>query len=163
MRFIDRYLGKEAGLFFEFHRNRYAFLSLSLTFVHQVCIGLSVVSLIYLSEGIAKESEEYIAWFYAYLFLMVFPYIPGVLSQYYLGVWTNDLYIRFVKIASRGRAEKYDKAVRRNLRYSQVGLFAISNAAVIPTAAILVLTVHRNQGDYIAVLDNFCRIHKDHN
>lgn len=97
MRFIDRYLGKEAGLFFGFHRNRYAFLSLSLTFVHQVCIGLSVVSLIYLSEGIAKESEEYIAWFYAYLFLMVFPYIPGVLSQYYLGVWTNDLYIRFVK------------------------------------------------------------------
>lgn len=50
-----------------------------------------------------------------------------------------------------GRAEKYDKAVRRNLRYSQVGLFAISNAAVIPTAAILVLMVHRNQGDYIVL------------
>lgn len=271
---VNNFFGKEATLFFSFHLNRYAIFSLSLAFFHQLCIGFSVVALVFLSENIANGSEGYRAWFYAYLFFMVFPYFPGVLSQYYLGMWGNDLYVKFVKSSvesapsmgadhrgwmqeykdrrlrssfdiffesteyshqlitsilnagftiavlamlldgsifigllmtvtlsffiirrSRralatssklrqkqrirllgklenglenyvfggalnrsmwndlfcGQVTQYDKSVRRNLRYSQAGLLAISVAAVLPMAAILFLMVHRSQGNYVAL------------
>ncbi|MFW2074192.1 ABC transporter ATP-binding protein [Acinetobacter gerneri] len=76
-------------------KSKYSFLSLILILIHQTLIALSVVFLTRIIQSF-QNGQDFKNNLILYLFCMIFPYIPGLISFIFLQKWINYTHRKYL-------------------------------------------------------------------